>query len=344
MSLVTSPGEASPGQTGNPFVSIVMPALNEENWIAAAIASIQPKTTDLDYEINVVDGGSTDATREIVLGLAASNPRIHLLANAKRIQAAAVNLAARVADPRARCIVRADCHAAYPPGFISRCVATLAATNAASVVVSMETRGVTCLQKAIAAAQNSRLGNGGAAHRGAGHSGFVDHGHHAAFDRTAFLALGGYDETFSHNEDAEFDLRMTAQGRPIYLDADNSITYYPRSSLSSLARQYFAFGRGRARTVLKHRTRPRLRQLLPLAALSGCAVGLAVAPLLPLALALPAAYALACIGYGLVLAVCARSPCLAFSGVAAIVMHQAWACGFVAGIASASQPNMVRSA
>ena len=36
-------------------------------------------------------------------------------------------------------------------------------------------------------------------------SGYVDHGHHAAFRAASFKAIGGYDETFSHNEDAEFD-------------------------------------------------------------------------------------------------------------------------------------------
>ena len=304
------------------FVSIIMPALNEEHCIAEAIASIAPTGSALDYEIIIVDGGSTDGTCNIVRSLAASNPRIRLLDNAKRIQAAAVNLAARAADPRARAFVRADCHATYPPDFVARCLATLAASQAASVVVGMETRGTECLQKAIATAQNSRLGNGGAAHRAAVRSSFVDHGHHAAFDRAAFIAVGGYDETFSHNEDAELDFRIAASGRMIYLDAGNFITYYPRTSLNSLARQYFAFGRGRARTLLKHGSWPRLRQLLPVLALIGCIGGLALAALHPAALALPVAYVLACNGYGLLLALHDRAICSALSGMAAIVMHR----------------------
>jgi NADH:ubiquinone oxidoreductase subunit 5 (subunit L)/multisubunit Na+/H+ antiporter MnhA subunit len=39
---------------------------------------------------------------------------------------------------------------------------------------------------------------------------WIDHGHHALFKTTAFLAAGGYDESFSHNEDAEFDARLAA--------------------------------------------------------------------------------------------------------------------------------------
>src|SRR2546422_971746 len=86
---------------GKPFVSIVMPALDEERYVAAAIASIAPRSCELQYEVLVVDGGSTDRTRAIVEGIAASDTRVRLLLNEKRNQAAAVNLGAKLADPRA---------------------------------------------------------------------------------------------------------------------------------------------------------------------------------------------------------------------------------------------------
>src|SRR5262245_48947790 len=185
-----------------------MPALNEAGYVSRAIASVLPRSDEIGCEVLIVDGGSEDGTCGIVQRIAASDPRIRLLRNAQRIQAAGVNLGARHADPRARFLVRADCHAEYPQGFVERCVQTLVSTQVAAVVVPMRTVGSSCLQKAIAAAQNSKLGNGGAAHRLPGRSGFVDHGHHAAFDLRTFLELGGYDETFTHNEDAELDRRM----------------------------------------------------------------------------------------------------------------------------------------
>jgi succinoglycan biosynthesis protein ExoA len=110
---------------GKQFVSIVMPALDEERYIADAIASIVPDASDLEYELLVLDGGSTDRTRAIVAELAATNPRIRVIHNAKRIQSAGVNLAARFADPRAAYLVRADCHIRYPVGFVQRCVKDL---------------------------------------------------------------------------------------------------------------------------------------------------------------------------------------------------------------------------
>lgn len=313
-----------------PFVAIIMPALEEERFIAEAIASIVPQTDGLDYELLVVDGGSTDRTRSIVEGLAASDPRIRVIVNDKKIQSAGVNIGARLADPRARFMVRADCHVRYPEGFVARCVARLATGEAASVVVPMRTEGETCLQKAIAAAQNSRLGNGGAAHRLPRRSGFVEHGHHAAFDRDTFLELGGYDESFTHNEDAEFDRRLLAAGKRIYLDVDATVTYYPRSDLPSLARQYFRHGRGRANTILKHRAVPRLRQVLPVVVLVCLLLSLALAVLDPIWLGFAALYVAVCIGWGGILALQGSDPCLALSGIAAIVMHLSWGAGFLA--------------
>jgi succinoglycan biosynthesis protein ExoA len=252
-----------------------------------------------------------------------------MLRNEKRIQAAAVNLGARHASPRARYLVRADCHAEYPEDFVERCVRSLVAAEVAAVVVPMRTEGSSCLQRAVAAAQNSKLGNGGAAHRLASRSGLVEHGHHAAFDLPTFLELGGYDESFTHNEDAEFDKRMLSAGKRIYLDAEAVVTYYPRRNLLSLARQYFNFGRGRASTLIKHRSLPRVRQVLPVAALLICLSSFALAMLDSIYLSVAGAYVLGCIAWGVVLAVREKQICLLLSGIAAMIMHMGWAVGFV---------------
>jgi len=318
------------------FVSIVMPALNEERYIERAIGSVLPDPSEFDCELLVMDGGSTDATVEIVARLSAGDSRIRLVHNPRKLQSAALNLAAREADSRASYLVRADCHATYPKGFVRNLMHTITQTKAASVVVSMNTLGRSCTQKGIAAAQNSRLGNGGSAHRNAGSKGFVDHGHHAAFNRDAFLRAGGYDETCPYNEDAEFDWRLIASGGKIYLNGDIVIDYYPRDTFTKLARQYANHGWGRANTILRHGGLPKLRQALPvvvlLACLGGVAAGLAVHPLFA---AIPGAYVTAVCAAGIALSLKQRSACAALSGPAAVVMHLSWACGFLKRICQA---------
>ncbi len=313
-----------------PSVSIIVPALNEENYIRDAIGSLIPAGDGLDYELIVLDGGSTDRTRSIVKEMAALNWRIRLETNPARYQSAAINLGAKIARPESDIVIRADSHAEYPPGFVAGLARELRERNVASVVVPMRTRGKGFLQRGIAAAQNSRLGNGGALHRTANRSRFVDHGHHAAFDRRTFLAVGGYDESFTHNEDAELDVRLRNSGAQIWLCSELAIGYFPRDSLGALARQYFSHGSGRAKTMLKHRRWPKVRQLLPLGALGMNILSVASSLGFGWPFLLPSlGYIAACLTGGLFLAVSKRDPAGCAAGPAAMVMHQSWAAGFV---------------
>jgi succinoglycan biosynthesis protein ExoA len=250
--------------------------------------------------------------------------------NPARYQSAAVNRGAKIAKPESDVIIRADSHAEYPPGFVAGLVRELRERDVASVVVPLRTRGKGFLQRGIAAAQNSRLGNGGALHRIANRSRYVDHGHHAAFERKAFLAVGGYDESFTHNEDAELDIRLRNSGARIWLCSDLAISYFPRNSLRSLGRQYFNHGSGRAKTMLKHRRPPKLRQLLPLGALGMNMLSLASGLGFGWPFFLPGlAYMGACLTGGLFLALAERDPAGCAAGPAAMIMHQSWAAGFI---------------
>jgi succinoglycan biosynthesis protein ExoA len=179
----------------------------------------------------------------------------------------------------------------------------------------------------VAAAQNSRLGTGGAAHRLGREAGWVDHGHHALFRRDAFEAIGGYDESFSHNEDAELDLRLTQEGAKIWLTDRTRITYRPRRTPGALWKQYVSYGKGRARTVLKHYVPLKMRQALPLAVAPAVAGGLAAPLYWPLAI--PAlVWAAVALGYGAALGAKHRDAAVVLSGPAAMIMHLGWSLGF----------------
>jgi succinoglycan biosynthesis protein ExoA len=328
-------------------VLVVIPTLNEAPHIEAVLSGLLEESSCLPrMRIVVADGGSTDDTVAIVDTATRRHPQIALLHNPARIQSAAINLAARRYGHGADVLIRCDAHAVYPTNYCRRLVETLGAdAGADAVVVPMDSAGDTCFQRAVAWVSNSPLGTGGAAHRAGRSSGFVDHGHHAAFRMDRFRSSGGYDETFTHNEDGEFDCRQRALGAKIYLDASIRVQYRPRGSAGSLWRQYFQYGGGRSRTVRRHPGSMRLRQLaVPLHLLLSL-LALLVSPRWAWSVAWPGLYALALLGTSALLTIRHRSACGLLAGPAAAIMHTAWACGFLAGLVTRREqrwrPTMV---
>ena len=312
-------------------VLVVIPSLNEEADIANVVNAALREREKTRLLVVVADGGSSDGTRRIVSQLAASTPDVRLMDNPQRLQSAGVNRAAELFGDGYRWMVRMDAHAGYPEHYISLLVEEAEKRDAASVVVAMHSEGRQWFQKAVATAQNSLIGAGGSAHRSNGDARYVDHGHHALFDLALFRALKGYDQDQSANEDAEFDVRLARAGGKIWLTRAVTLIYYPRTGAGALYRQYANYGRGRALTILRHRTKPKLRQLLPAAVLPN-------ALLVPLSSWAPFAalpfglWLLACLLYGAALGITQRKSYGAAAAIAAMIMHMAWSIGFWRGV------------
>ncbi len=316
-----------------PFI-IIIPCLNEEAYIKALVEKLAEDNKKLPAQIIIADGKSTDQTPIIAKELEANFDNVHYLENPKRIQSAAINLAVETYGDKAEYLIRIDAHAEYPYDFCQKLIEEAQASKADSVVVSMKTIGKEGFQKAVATAQNSKLGNGGSAHRNVQAQGqWVDHGHHALMRISAFKAVGGYDEDFSHNEDAELDLRLGQAGYKIWLTAKMDMIYYPRSEVKALFKQYFKFGEGRLKTILKHKIKPHLRQMIPVGVAPAVALFI-VSPIYGM-LAIPALiWALICLGYGIKLGLDNNENIDFLSGAAAMIMHLAWSLGFWKGALS----------
>jgi succinoglycan biosynthesis protein ExoA len=321
-------------------VALVVPVLNEAAYIATCLENLLEQLPS-DGVIFVADGGSTDSTCTITREIAATDRRVLLIHNPGRIQASAVNLVAKIAHGQYQCLVRADAHSRYPAHYVSTLLRVYRENRTQAVAVPMDTVGFGFIQKAIAAAQNSTLGNGGSAHRRGGCSGLVEHGHHALFDLDKFVAIGGYDASFTHNEDYEFDYRLRLSGGKIWLCREACIEYFPRTTFTALARQYLNYGRGRARTIIKHSIFPRSRQLLPVLILCSSVVSLILSLFWWPAILVPLSYVLLCLSWGTVLALRLREPAALLSGLAAIIMHMSWSLGFLQGLLSVSRPSRI---
>ena len=330
---------------------IVVPTLNEARHIGPLLEALLVEAEAMDARIVVADGGSTDGTQAIAAAIAADHMRVVLIHNPKRIQSAAMNLAVAEHAAGAEYVIRIDAHGKYPPDYCRVLVVQAELLGVDSIVVPMTTVGQSTFQRAVATAQNSLVGTGGSAHRTGKSAQQVDHGHHALMRIAAYRSVGGYDESFRFNEDAELDYRLGKAGYRVWLTDATSMTYFPRATASGLFKQYFGYGGGRARNILKHRMKPRVRQMVPLVILP--IVLLAALSFLHWIFLVPLlAWGLACFGLGALAAwqhvkdyglPIAQAPLV---GVAAMIMHFAWSSGFWLHLArtATARPRMAEVA
>jgi len=314
-------------------LAVVIPTFNERSHIGPLLEQRLAELDQFAGHIVVADGGSTDGTFEIAKSVAHRDRRVTVLHNPWRIQSAAMNLAVERFGGGCEFVIRIDAHGGYPADYCAALAREAKILSADAVVVPMTTVGTGLFQRAVATAQNAVIGTGGSSHRTGKGGKWVDHGHHALMRVDAYREVGGYDETFRYNEDAELDFRLTQAGRRIWLTQTTGMQYHPRSTPGALFRQYFGYGSGRARNILKHRAIPKLRQVLPLVIAPTVALAalsivnwVAIVPLL--------GWSALCLGagvqaarrheknYGLPLS---RAPLV---GLAAMIMHLAWSMGF----------------
>lgn len=263
-----------------PLCSIVIPCLNEARDIEAVVrGAMEQRYPPHQLEILVADGGSTDATRAIVARLAAEDPRVQLVDNPGRFPSSGMNAGIRRA--RGVVIVRMDAHAAYAADYVLASVEALRRTGAANVGGAARARHRSTFQRAVTAALSSPLAVGGSAYRDPTREGFVETVFNGAFRREVIEHLGLYDERARTNEDAELNQRIIEAGGRVYLSRAIVAFYYPRTSLRGLATQYFGYGQGRARTLLRRRRLLSARPLVPFAALTILAVLSVFAALVP---------------------------------------------------------------
>ena len=115
-----------------PLVSVVLPVRNAAATIGRAVASIRTQTLT-DWELIVVDDGSTDGTRDIVRELARAEPRMRVVEQAPTGVAVAANAGAAAA--RGEFIARMDADDVSHPERLAEQVAFLCAAENCDVGV-----------------------------------------------------------------------------------------------------------------------------------------------------------------------------------------------------------------
>jgi glycosyltransferase involved in cell wall biosynthesis len=255
-----------------PMVSIILPVLNEELHIERCLRSLINNTYSPNMvEILVMDGGSSDSTRRIVSKIACEDSRVRLIDNPRTILAAGINIG--IENARGDVLIRMDGHAEASDDFIEKNIEVLNEhPDAWCVGGSITTVNNKYIGKAIAAAMSCPVGVGNAKFRIGNYEGYADTVAYGAYRKEVFEKVGKLDERLLRTEDDDLHFRLRKAGGKIYLSRKIRSSYFSRSGLVGLWRQYFQYGFWRIPTIFKHRKPAAVRQVVPVIFVLGCIV------------------------------------------------------------------------
>jgi len=193
----------TPPPTALPTVTVVMPVLDRPLQVARAIASVQAQT-HREWQLVVVDDGSSDSTPDVVAELACQDGRIALV----RAEHGGVSAARNLGASRATGEVLAwlDSDNTWTPDHLRRMLTVLASTGAESAYAALEqytSDGVRV--RALDAGQDAlQLQN------------HIDLNVLVA-RRAAVEAVGGFDPTLRRAVDYDLVLRLSARARIVFV-------------------------------------------------------------------------------------------------------------------------------
>ena len=221
--LLTCPGGEVPRQ---PTVAVVVPLFNESKWVREAVSGVLRQDYPNLREIWLVDGRSTDGTRQQLEEVKARDPRIRVADNPLRVQAAALNIALE----RTSCdlIMRIDAHAIFAPGAVSQSVSLLLSTGAAVAGPVMHVHsGHGVWEAAIKSALDSALGAGVARFHRANAHGWADTAWCGCYWRHVLLEVGPWREDLPRTEDNNMNARVREAGYGVFLSNTIQAWYAP---------------------------------------------------------------------------------------------------------------------
>ena len=227
-----------------PLVSIIVPTLNEEKYIAQCLDSIlEANYTNGRMEVFVVDGMSQDRTREIVQAYHEKYSSIHLLENQDSYTPVGMNLGINASKGEYIFILSA--HAQYEPDYFMRLVENIEKLNADCVggVLVTDVKNKNKKSSAIKEVLMHKFGVGNASFRtGSKNIKSVDTVAFGCYRRSTFKKYGLFDAKLIRNQDIELNKRIINGRGTIYLIPKVSCTYFARENFIALAKNNYANG------------------------------------------------------------------------------------------------------
>ena len=229
------------------------------------------------WELLLVDGGSTDRTRTIIAPYLRQYSHIRLLDNPHRTAPYAMNIGIRAAHGEYIC--RIDAHSSFPSNYLSTLYRYMNqlpdATNVGGVCQTMPANDSRKAQ-AISIACSHPLGVGNSTFRTAA----IDKPTEADtvpfgfWHRSLFDKIGFFDEELTRNQDDEFNARTIQHGGHIYLVPGICTTYYARDTIAKAGRMFYQYGLFKPLVNKKINHPATIRQFIPMLFVLGLIIGL----------------------------------------------------------------------
>jgi glycosyltransferase involved in cell wall biosynthesis len=197
-------------------VSVIMPALNADRFIDAALRSLVREREAVDLDVIVIDDGSTDRTRAIVDAFARDFSEVRLLQNPRKGIAAARNTG--LDNMKANCdfVTFLDADDVSYPGRIQRQLSRLASDPTIDVLYGTMEMFTVLDESTMTPAPGS------ATKRIRG-----PYLQSAMYRRAVIDRVGRFDESFRQGDDSDFVLRVMEHRFHLMLD-DDIAAYYRR--------------------------------------------------------------------------------------------------------------------
>ena len=239
-------------------VSVVVVAHNEEAKIAACVGSLaQQEVSGLEYEILLVDDGSTDRTVEIAREAA---PDLRVISNPSKSISSNRNRGFREATHPWVAFIDADCEApahwlqTLTTGMAERLESDpdVAAVGSSNIPPAQTSTFYDTLGLML----DTHIGSRGSVQGRVfeqGHA--VGHlpGLNVLFRKDALEKVGGWDERFRLiGEDEDLSHRLTYQGYRLFYVPGAAVIHRQRSDFRSWSKNMFAYGKGRTWLLRRH--------------------------------------------------------------------------------------------
>ena len=247
--------------------SIIVPIRNEERFVNEFLMNIESQTLDRSkFEVLLIDGMSTDKTREEITRIKnVLTFELVILSNPNVIVSSALNIGYK--NAKGKIIIRLDVHSKFNAFYLERLISSfLIHEECCNLGGRTLATGYDLTSNQIAFALNSPFGVGGAKFRYSREIVESDTVFPGIFNKADLYSIGGWDESWVINEDAELNYRLkkhTGKTIKVIPHEEIQIEYYPRNTFKGFAKQYYNYGLWRNKTNIAHPKSMRISHLVP---------------------------------------------------------------------------------